>query len=114
MVISNGNKGSFRLFTLVGQLWRREDVESLEKQVSLCISAGKPRIVLELDRLSFVNSHALGLFVRLHKRCSEKGGKLILYKPESSVREIIEIAALPQFMTVVHTAEELEAQTNTP
>jgi anti-anti-sigma factor len=108
MDITSGNKGDFRKLTLAGQFWQRDDMDALEQYVAVCITAQRPWVILDLDRLSFVNSQALGLFVKLHMRCSEAGGKLILFAPRSSVRDIIEIADLPQFMAVAATSEELE------
>jgi anti-anti-sigma factor len=110
MDIFISSKGDFRKLTLAGQFWRREDMNALEQQVLVCITARRPWVILDLERLSFINSQALGLFVRLHNRCSEAGGKLILYQPRSSVRDVIEIADLPQFIAIADTAEELNAQ----
>lgn len=110
MDITCNNRGDFRELTLIGQFWRREDMDTLEQYVSVCIAARRPWVILDLERLSFINSQALGLFVRLHNRCSDAGGKLILYQPGSSVRDVIEIADLPQFIAVAGTAEELDAQ----
>ena len=110
MDINSGNRGVFRQLTLVGQCWRREDMDTLEEHVSVCITTGRPWVILDLERLSFINSQALGMFVRLHNRCGESGGKLILYQPRSSVRDVIEIADLPQFIAIADTAEDLDAQ----
>ena len=110
MDITDNTRGDFRKLTLVGQFWRREDMDSLEQHVSTCITTGRPWVILDLERLSFINSQALGMFVRLHNRCGEAGGKLILYQPRSSVRDVIEIAGFPQFIAIADTVEELDAQ----
>ncbi|MBN1309151.1 MAG: STAS domain-containing protein [Chitinispirillaceae bacterium] len=110
MEITSGNKGDFRLFRLTGQFWRREDMEALDQNVSICITAQRPWVILDIERLSFISSQALGMFVRLHARCSEAGGKLILYQPRSSVRDVIELAELHQFIAFADTAEELNVQ----
>ena len=110
MEITTESKGDFRLLRLTGQFWQREEMKALEKYVAVCISAHRPWIILDIERLSFINSQALGLFVRLHLRCSESGGKLILYKPRSSVRDMIELAELPQFIAIADTTEELNVQ----
>ncbi|MBN1577135.1 MAG: STAS domain-containing protein [Chitinispirillaceae bacterium] len=110
MEITSGSKDDFRLLTLTGQFWQREDMEALEQYVSVCITAHRPWVILDIEGLTFVNSQALGMFVKLHARCSGAGGKLILFQPRSSVREVIEIAELPQFIALADTAEELDAQ----
>ena len=108
MDITSGRKGIYRKLLLAGQFWERGDMEALEQYFDICIASGKPRVILDLERLTFINSQALGLLVRLHNLCSDAGGKLILYRPQSSVREVIEISDLPQFITIVDSPEELD------
>ncbi|MBN1760220.1 MAG: STAS domain-containing protein [Chitinispirillaceae bacterium] len=108
MDITSGRKGIYRKLLLAGQFWERGDMEALEQYFDICIASGKPRVILDLERLTFINSQALGLLVRLHNLCSDAGGKLILYRPQSSVREVIEISDLPQFITIVDSPEVLD------
>lgn len=108
MDITSGRKGIFRKLLLAGQFWERSDMEALEQYLDICVAAEKPRVILNLERLTFISSQALGLLVRLHHRCSTAGGKLILYRPLSSVKEVIDISDLAQFITVVESPEELD------
>jgi anti-anti-sigma factor len=108
MDITSGRKGMFRKLLLAGQFWERGDMNALEQYFDICIASGKPRVILDLERLTFISSQALGLLVRLHHLCSSAAGKLILYRPQSSVKEVIEISDLSQFITVVETPEELD------
>lgn len=108
MDIISGTRGTFRTFTLSGQFWRQEDMCMLEEHVGICISSRHPQVVLNLEGLSFVSSQGLGLLVRLHTRCRDEGGRLVLFQPRSSVHDVIEISDLRQFMAVADTAEELD------
>jgi anti-anti-sigma factor len=109
MDITSGSKGPFRKLLLAGQFWEREDMEALEEYVVICAAAGGPRVILDLERLTFINSQALGLLVRLHHRCSEARGKLILFRPQSSVKEVIDISELSKFITIVDSPDALDA-----
>ena len=109
MDITSGSKGKYRKLVPAGQFWQREDMDALEQYVAVCITAGKPQVILDLERCTFINSQALGLLVRLHMRCSEEGGKLVLFRPAPCVREVIEVAGLPAFCTIVTTPDELDA-----
>ena len=109
MDISSGFRGNFRTLTLSGQFWRQEDMDMLETYVSACVKARRPWVVLDLEGLSFVNSQGLGLFVRMHRWCSEVGGRFILFQPRSSVCDVIEISDLRKFIAVADTAAELDA-----
>lgn len=108
MEITRGYREKYFYLALAGQLWQREDMDELDLQVSLCFKAGRPWIILDLDRISFMNSQALGQLVRIHSQCMGAQGKLILYQPRSNVREVIEVSDFPDFMAVANTEEELD------
>ena len=108
MDITSGRKGVYRKLLLAGQFWERGDMDALEQYFDICIASGKPRVILDLERLTFINSQALGLLVRLHHRCDDAGGKLVLFRPQSSVKEVIDISALSQFITIVESPGALE------
>jgi len=109
MDITCGYSGDYTKLTLAGQLWQREDMNALEQYFKNLPDEHRYLFVLELDRLTFINSQALGLLVKLHSLCEENGGKLILYLPRSTVREVIEIAGLIEFVAIAHSEDELEA-----
>jgi anti-anti-sigma factor len=108
MDITSGSKGAFRKLLLAGQFWEREDMDALEEYVAICAAAGRPRVILDLERLTFINSQALGLLVRLHHQCAAAQGKLILFRPQSTVKEVIEISELSEFITIVDSPEALD------
>ncbi len=107
MEICSGCRDGFYCIALAGQFWRRDDVEALEACAAIGLNEYHPWIVLDLERLTFISSLALGSMVKLHSRCSEEGGKIILFRPRSNVREVIEIADLPQFIAIASTDDEL-------
>ena len=112
MEIASSYRENYFQLSLTGQMWQHEDLEMLERHVEICFKAKRPWIILDLERLTFLNSQALGRLVRLHTRCEEAGGKLILFQPRSNVLDVIEISNLPQFISVANTEEELTACMN--
>lgn len=108
MDILSGANGKYRKLILAGQFWERDDMNALEEYVDICIKTGKSRIILDMDRLTFINSQAIGLLVRLFMLCKEAGGKLILFQPKESIREVIEITGLSTFMAVAYNNDELK------
>jgi len=109
MDILSGTSGNFRKLILAGQFWERDDMDALEEYIDVCIRVGKPDVILDLNRLTFINSLALGLLVKLHTLCKSAGGKLILFHPQSSVKEVIEITGLASFMPVANNETELDS-----
>jgi len=107
MEIASSYRETYFQLSLTGQMWQHEDLEMLERHVDICFKAKRPWIILDLERLTFLNSQALGRLVRLHMRCKDAGGKLILFQPRSNVLDVIEISNLPQFIAIANTEDEL-------
>jgi len=93
--------------TLVGQLWQNDDLISIYNEIETLLESKVQHIVLNLDRLGFINSAGLGLLARTYARMADYGGKFILLSPHSSVLEVIEVSGFDLFMTIVQTQEEL-------
>lgn len=94
--------------TLVGQLWQKDDLNMIDEAIDRLLQSKVSHIVLDMDRLGFINSAGLGLLARTHTTITEYGGKFIISKPHSSVLEVIEVSGFDLFMTIVQTQEELE------
>jgi anti-anti-sigma factor len=64
------------------------------KMTELFASYQLPRVVLNLERLSFIDSVGLGVLISLVKSVREKGGDLKLASMTKSVRSIFELVRL--------------------
>lgn len=114
MEISQSLRNNCTHITLIGQLWQKEELSALEEMVASCIQMQQKNIVLDLQRLSFINSQGLGLLVRIHSSMSDAGGRLILLCSQSSVLEVIEISGFDAFMTIVKSEQELSQHLPVP
>lgn len=112
MEISCSTTGSTGCITLIGQLWQKDDLKAVEDAVENLVVNGILKIIIDIDRLSFINSQGLGLIARIFAQMQEKGGTMLLFNPHSSVLEVIEISGFDQFMTIVKSDEELKAILN--
>ena len=57
-------------------------------------------VVLDLSRVAFLDSTALGTMVGLLRRVREAGGELRVVLPETSARRIFEVTALDRALDV--------------
>jgi anti-sigma B factor antagonist len=112
MEITYSTQGNLATVSLVGQLWQRDDLKSVDDIVESCIKDGLKIIVIDADRLSFINSQGLGFLVRTHARLKESGGKLVLFSPRESVLEVMELSGFNMFMTIAKTENDLNAACN--
>jgi len=108
MEITSNTTEDTGYITLIGQLWQKEDLCAIDEAVENLIQNNITKIVLDLDRLGFINSSGLGLLARTHSRITELGHKFILLNPHSSVLEVIEVSGFDLFMTIAKSADELK------
>jgi anti-sigma B factor antagonist len=69
-------------------------------------AGGKHPIVIDLSRVSFMDSTALGLVVRTVNEVAESGGGARVVLPETSARRIFEITTLDRVLPVASSRAE--------
>jgi anti-sigma B factor antagonist len=74
------------------------DLESAFTQVR-----DEPRVLADLDRVSFMDSTALGILVRAARELGESGAIFRVVLPAGSARRIFEITALDRLLPVAET-----------
>lgn len=72
-----------------------------ERLADLIQSQGNLSVVLDLHRVSFIDSSGLKAIVTAHKWLQARGGRLRLVGPNKPTRKIFEITGLTQVLTVV-------------
>jgi anti-anti-sigma factor len=63
----------------------------LEQEVRSLLARSVREIVIDLSRLTFIDSSALRLFIVLNERSAEQGWALSLIRPTEHVRRVFEI-----------------------
>jgi anti-sigma B factor antagonist len=70
------------------------------------IEVGAARVVVDLTKVTFVDSSALGVLVGGTRRSAELGSQLMIVCPPGSVARVIEIAGLNRAFTIYATRDE--------
>jgi anti-anti-sigma factor len=81
---------------------RREFKEAMDRLQQ----AGCHHVILNLEKVSFVDSSALGLLVVAHQNLKLKEGRISLVNPQSYVRQILDLANVPRMIPVFSSVEE--------
>lgn len=77
----------------------------LQKEIEGVQKADVHRIVLNLRMVKFINSTALGAIIKSSKQLSKVGGKLVISRPSSFCRDILEKVGLDRVVPVFDTDE---------
>jgi anti-sigma B factor antagonist len=81
----------------------------LKEQLAGLAGGGRPRIVVDLEGVEFLDSTALGVLISGLKRCREAGGDLALAAPRDPVRKVLSITGLDRVFPIHDTVAEATA-----
>ena len=75
-------------------------VPLLQQEIDALVKAGIVRVVLNLRLVKFINSTALGAMIKASKLLQAKGGKLVIARPSTFCRDIIEKVGLDRVVSI--------------
>ena len=79
----------------------------LERAVTRMRSQGLERLVIDLRRLSFLDSMSIELLLRLHGELTATGASLVIVRGPRTVDRIFDLMELERVLTVVDEPPEL-------
>jgi anti-anti-sigma factor len=81
------------------------ETDILEREIAQ-IAQQKPKIVvLDLDRLGFMNSLGMGAFIKLHQSIKPHGGVVRIARPSSFVMGVIKAGKMESVLPIFPTVE---------
>lgn len=99
--------GNVAVLDLSGKITIGEGDVVLRDKVHELIDAGKTQILLNLDKISYMDSAGIGELVACYKRAREKGGTVRLLKPSGKVYDLLQLTKLEEVFDTF--SEEPEA-----
>jgi anti-sigma B factor antagonist len=93
------------LVTLSGEL-DASTASSLYDKLSELEVQDAHNVVLDLAKVTFMDSTGLAVIVTEHKRLRHSDGTLTIFSPPSSVRRLFEITGLTTVLDIVPATEE--------
>lgn len=83
-----------------------DETDAVVTQVRRAIEGGASCVMLDLTRVGFINSLAVGAIVGCHVHAATRGARLLLCNPDDRVRRILEVTKLD---TVLDRCDNIEA-----
>jgi anti-sigma B factor antagonist len=99
------NSDQRTLVTLSGEL-DASTASSLYDTLSELEVADAHNVVIDLAKVTFMDSTGLAVIVTEHKRLQHAKGTLTIFSPPSSVRRLFEITGLTKLLDIVPATEE--------
>ncbi len=105
MEISIGMDGDVVVVDLTGD-FVASAAEQFKTQVAKLVEKNFLFVVLNLDKVSFMDSSGLGACMAAHKTLQEKKGALVCAKPGEGVAKIFRVTRADQKLKVVPTRQD--------
>jgi anti-anti-sigma factor len=78
----------------------------LKQRLAAVVAEGSHRLVIDLNKVGFVDSSGLGALISGLKAARVAGGDLRLARPDKQVRYILEVSTLDRVLRPYTTVEE--------
>ena len=97
MKASTRDVGKVTVIDLNGKITIGKGDLILKEAVEQVLKSGKTRILLNLDKVSYMDSAGIGELVACYKRVREKGGIMKLVNPAGKVQDLLALTKLEEF-----------------
>ncbi len=102
--------GEVAVLDLAGKITIGEGDVVLRDRVHELLDAGKSKILLNLQGVTYMDSAGIGELVACYKRAREKGGSVRLLNPSGKVSDLLQLTKLEQvFDTFRDESEALKS-----
>ena len=92
--------------TLKGQFIGGQETEDLRKTLSNLNDTDKNCIIIDLEKVTYLNSTALGVLIEAHTHFVKKNGKIVLCNVGKSIENLFVITKLTLVFPIYQSVEE--------
>jgi anti-sigma B factor antagonist len=96
MKVNVRTEGAVTLIDLNGKITIGEGDVILREAIEKSLKGGATKILLNLSKISYMDSAGIGELVACYKRAREKGGELKLLNPSGKVEDLLQLTKLEE------------------
>ncbi len=108
MEIGGSEKGKFFVINIVGKIDRLKDSIVLKSYINTLMEKETVTIAIDLSEVTYLDSGALNVLIYSQNSLSNKGGQLVLIKPNEYVKDVLEVVGLNKLVKIYSTQEEFK------
>ena len=105
LTVETQDDGAARTITVIGRV-DGNTVRSLESTVQQLAGSEVPAVVFDLERMTYVSSAGLCVFLVAAKQAQRAGGKVVFCNLADNIREVFKVGGFNQILTLRETKEE--------
>lgn len=80
----------------------------LKQQMINLLESGAKQMIIDLSKVEYLDSTALGVLIGGLKRMRETDGNMVLVCPSARIRRVFEITGLDKIFDIYNTADEAQ------
>jgi len=106
-LISMDSQQTIKVITLSGQL-DESNIDNFAPKIYNFIEQNEAgtNYILDIENISYMNSKSIGYISDWYSRIISKGGKLVIAKPATNIRDILNVVGLDKVIPLTQTLEE--------
>ena len=105
LTVETQDDGVARTIAVIGRL-DSNTVRSLESTVQELAGNERPAVVFDLERMTYVSSAGLRVFLVAAKQVHKAGGKVVFCNLADNVHEVFKVGGFDRILTLRETKEE--------
>jgi len=94
------------IMSLKGQFVGGEETDQLRESLRELCEKKESKLIINLEKVTYLNSTALGVLISAHANFVKRGGKIILCNVSKSIENIFVITKLTLVFPICSTLEE--------
>ncbi len=94
------------ILTLKGQFVGGDETDELRQTIKNIADQKKRNLIIDLDKVSYLNSTALGVLISAHAHFAKKEGKIVLCNVGKSIENLFVITKLTLVFPIFDSREE--------
>ncbi len=98
--------GHVAVLDLAGKITIGEGDVILREKVMEILDSGQKNVLLNLEKVSYMDSAGIGELVACYKRSKEKGGTVKLLKPSGKVLDLLQLTKLEEVFDTFNDEKE--------
>ena len=106
MKVNVRSEGDVSVVDLSGKITIGEGDVVLRETVETLLKEGRNKLLLNLARISYMDSAGIGELVACYKRSREKGGQLKLLNPSGKVYDLLQLTKLEEVFDTYRDEKE--------
>ncbi len=105
MKVTVREENNWKIIDLDGKL-NEVSSQTLVQEIDTQLNNDNNKIILNLEKLNFINSSGLGSLISIVKRVSQNNGKLCLTNLQVFISDLFEITKLTNIFDIKDTVED--------